>query len=176
VSGYPYAGWVANAIRGVKYGGEKDRAAVLGALLATTDAGDVVKRADVVVFVPMHRSREAQRGYNQAAVMAESLCRTLGVAPPVALLAQREKRSSQVGLSARERRINMRGAFVVREGVYRLRGCRVVLVDDVRTTGSTLNACVDALRPYRPAAIDVVTFAAELSDEVVAEVLARGVV
>ncbi len=173
VSGFAYAGWVVHAVRGVKYAGERDRAVFLGSLIASTPAADLVAQADLIVPVPMHHDRERERGYNQAAVMAEALCRTLGSRPPSRLLVQHEERPSQVGLTAHQRRLNMRGAFAVDDRVAAGRGLHIVLVDDVRTTGSTLNACVEALRPLRPSKIEVVTLAAELPDEVIVEMLAR---
>ncbi|MDQ4044850.1 MAG: hypothetical protein M3173_05310, partial [Chloroflexota bacterium] len=159
--------WVGRALRGVKFRSERDPGAFLGAMLAGAPAGDVIAGADFTVPVPMHVRRERERGYNQAAVIAEHACRSIGREEAFRrLLTQPEERPSQVGLNARERRENVRGSFSLSNDVALSPGKRYVIVDDVRTTGSTLAACIEALRPLRPARVDVVTFAAELRSEV----------
>jgi predicted amidophosphoribosyltransferase len=70
-----------------------------------------------------------------------------------------------VGLSAQKRRQNVRGSFSLSPDVAVPMGSRLVLIDDVRTTGSTVSACVDVLKALRPSRIEVVTLATELSRE-----------
>jgi len=161
-SALPYVGWVAEAVRGAKYEGERDRAAFLGCVLAASRCGDVLRRSDVVVPVPMYRDRQGDRGYNQAELIAESACRSLGIPVPRRILVQTSERASQVGLSASARRTNVKGSFAISPDTGLRSGLRIVVVDDVRTTGATLTASVDALRQLRPARVDVVTVAAEL--------------
>ncbi len=165
-SAFPYGGWVRAALHGVKYEGEKDRAHFLGSVLSASTTAPLFLSADLIVPVPMHRRRQRERGYNQAELIADGACAELGIGPPSRLLEQQEERLSQVGLGGHERRMNVRGAFsTVSEGIS-LTGTRIVLVDDVRTTGATLSACVAALGNSRPARIDIVTFAKELTPEV----------
>lgn len=162
MSGWPYAGWVSRSVIGVKYEGEKDRARFLGAALAMSEASTLIAKADYVVPVPMFEKKRLERGYNQVELMTEVACRLAGCAPPVPLIQQHEARPSQVGLSAQERRANVRGSFSLTPDFAAPVGARIALVDDVRTTGATIAACVDALRPLRPRRLDVVTLAAEL--------------
>jgi ComF family protein len=98
---------------------------------------------DVIVPVALHPQREKARGYNQAALLADELSCQLGLpAVPDALVRVRDT-MPQVGLSSHERRENVRGAFSCRGST--LSGRRVLLVDDVCTTGSTLEAAASAL-------------------------------
>ncbi len=169
ISGWPYGGWVAKAVIGAKYEGEKDRAQFLGAVLVMSEASTVLEQADYVVPVPMFEKKRLERGYNQAALMADAACRLLGRSAPTLLVRQHEERPSQVGLSARARRENVRGSFSLAPGFAIPPGARIALVDDVRTTGATVAACVDAIRQLRPRRIDVVTLAAELPRNVMEE-------
>lgn len=162
VSMYPYEGWVERAVRGAKYENERDRAVFLGSLLADSDAAQLLVSADFVVPVPMHVRRRLDRGYNQAERIAAGACETMGLPPPVELLIQPVGRPSQVGLSSTERYHNVEGAFTVDHTWSPRPGARIVIVDDVRTTGSTVSECARALQPLRPDRIDIVTFAAEL--------------
>jgi predicted amidophosphoribosyltransferase len=153
----------------MKYEGEKDRARFLGAVLAGSDAADLLVKADHVVPVPMFEGKRLDRGYNQVEVMAEVACASLGIGFPSSLLLQPEGRPSQVDLSARERRVNVRGSFALNPAFAVPAGARLALVDDVRTTGATLAACVESLRGLRPRRMDIVTLAAELPGGVMEE-------
>lgn len=108
--------------------------------LRMREAGaDVLTGADIVVPVPLHRSRERSRGFNQA----RELARHLGL-PSAGALARTRRTPSQADLPAARRHANVRGAFTWRSGVP-VAGSIVVLVDDVVTTGATLNACAAPL-------------------------------
>jgi ComF family protein len=113
------------------------------------------ERVDVVVPVPLHTEKQRQRGFNQAELLAERCADQLGVPYlPRALVRLRPTRP-QVGLTATERRANVYQAFVPgrQATVSRLAGKRVVLVDDVTTTGSTLSAAGTVLAALHPEAI-----------------------
>lgn len=114
---------------------------------------EVLAGADLAVAVPLHRSRERARGFNQA----RELARHLG--PPVAdALARTRRTPPQAELPAARRHANVRGAFAWRPGVP-VKGLTIVLVDDVSTTGATLNACARPLLDAGAAAVRALTAA-----------------
>jgi ComF family protein len=100
--------------------------------------------ADVVVPVPLHRDRERQRGYNQAGLVPRPLARKLGLPHKSVLLMRTKPRPDKQVLSLEERWASVRGAFATRPG-SQVDNKRVLLVDDVMTTGATLDACARAL-------------------------------
>jgi len=101
--------------------------------------------ADVVVPVPLHPARLRERGYNQAELIARPLARELGLPCRSYLLVRTRPRPDKLTLTLRERWRSVRGAFAIRQG-SRVDNLRVLLVDDVLTTGATLDACSRALR------------------------------
>ena len=101
--------------------------------------------ADVVVPVPLHAARFRERGYNQAELIARPLARLLGLPFKSYLLVRTKPRPDKLKLSTRERWTTVRGAYATREGTQ-VDKLRVLLVDDVFTTGATLDACSRALR------------------------------
>jgi len=125
-----------------------ERIEPLAGWFATRLAG-VAKRdglaADVVVSVPLHRHRERERGYNQADLIARPLARRLGLPYRRVLLTRTKPRPDKHILSLSERWESVRGAFATRQG-SQVDNLRVLLVDDVMTTGATLDACAKALR------------------------------
>ena len=127
-----------------------ERIEPLGAWFAERLA-EVVRRepealaADIVVPVPLHRQRERERGYNQADLIARPLARRLGLPYRAVLLMRTRPRPDKQLLSHTERWESVRGAFATRPG-SRVDKLRVLLVDDVMTTGATLDACAKALR------------------------------
>lgn len=114
----------------------------------------------VLVPVPLHPSRQRERRFNQSAELAQALGRLTGLKVDPALARRMRKTRQQVGLSGDGRERNVAGAFAVHPDLLvRLRGRRVVLVDDVYTTGATVKALTRTLRKAGAEAIDVMTFA-----------------
>jgi len=99
---------------------------------------------DIVVPVPLHRDRERERGYNQARLISKPLARRLGLPHKALLLMRTRPRPNKQVLSLEERWESVRGAFATRPG-SQVDKKRVLLVDDVMTTGATLDACARAL-------------------------------
>ena len=101
-------------------------------------------RAELVVPVPLHPDRLRERGYNQAEMIAKPLARKIGIPFGSYLLVRTRPRPSQLVLSRTERWTSVRGAYATREGA-RVDNLRILLVDDVLTTGATLDSCSRAL-------------------------------
>ena len=123
-------------------------------------AAELLAEAEVIAPVPLHRWRLLHRRYNQAALLARELGRETGAAVIGDLLQRRRNTPSQGRLSAAQRRRNVAGAFsLTPRHLARVAGRRVLLVDDVMTTGATAAACATVLRRAGARAVDVVTLA-----------------
>jgi ComF family protein len=123
-------------------------------------AADLLAEADAVAPVPLHRSRLLHRRYNQAAEIARPLARVHRLAYLPDALVRARATGTQGGKSGSGRRRNVDGAFVVPEGRRgRVEGRRIVLVDDVLTTGATVEACARALLKAGARAVDVAVVA-----------------
>lgn len=104
-----------------------------------------LREVDVIVPVPLHRGRLRERGYNQAELIAKPLARVLRVPIGSYLLVRTKPRPPRLLLSRRERWLTVRGAYEIRKGT-RVDNMRILLIDDVFTTGATLDACSRALK------------------------------
>jgi ComF family protein len=153
--GAEYEGVVRDAIHALKFRGKRALARPLAQLMREqwpARAGDVT----ALVPVPLGRPRERERGFNQAALLAERLAPGLGVAVRPRWLARLRDTRPQSDLGAAERQANVRGAF---EAAREVAGRHVVVVDDVLTTGATVAECARALRAAGAAEIGVVAVA-----------------
>jgi ComF family protein len=146
-------------ILGFKHADRLEAAPAFGRWLARAGA-ELAAGADLIVPVPLHRWRLFRRRYNQAAVLALALGREVGRPVVPDLLVRRRATPSQGGLGRAGRRRNVAGAFALRRGpADRVAGRRILLVDDVHTTGATVGACARVLRQAGAAAVDVLTLA-----------------
>jgi ComF family protein len=130
-------------VHALKYQRRTSLARPLGDLIVR-HCGDVLLGADLVVPVPLHPSRQRERGFNQAALLARAL-----PLPSVAALARVRATPSQTDLPAHQRRVNVKDAFALAGGLRQrsaMEGHCVVLLDDVTTTGATLRECAEVLR------------------------------
>lgn len=148
-----YDDWLRQAIISYKYQAERCRHQHLGTLLVpiVQHLGHV----DCLVPVPLHRNRERARGFNQAQLLAGTVGDVLGLPVNPALIRTMDTRQ-QVSLSGDLRRTNVVGAFESREDMT---GRHVVLIDDVMTTGATLQECATVLRAAGAASVRTVTLA-----------------
>jgi ComF family protein len=150
---------LASVLHRYKYGRDVTLAEVLA---------DLVQRCcphplehDLLIPVPLHPVRLRWRGFNQALLLAQPLGRTWGV--PVDAFALRRSRATppQVGLDERARRRNVQGAFAVAPGAA-IKDRRILLVDDVFTTGATVDECAATLRRAGARCVDVLVLARAL--------------
>ncbi len=137
-----FKGVLREAIHGLKYENVRDLAGCLGDMLADYWR-DHNWSADALVPVPLHPRRQRERGYNQSLLLAKRVESETGVPVVSGVLRRHRYTMSQTHLGASERRENVAGAFSCVDD--RLAGKSVVLVDDVCTTGSTLESCSVAL-------------------------------
>lgn len=148
-----------NLVHVLKYGDRLDLAPIMGRWMARAGA-DLLVEADVIVPVPLHWRRLWARRFNQSAALAMAIADIAGL--PLNHKALRRKRATrqQVGLSRQARARNMQDAFEVRESDRAaIKGQRLLLVDDVLTSGATLEACTRALLRAGAKEVNVLVFA-----------------
>jgi ComF family protein len=146
-------------ILGFKHADETHAAPAYGRWLGRAGAA-LIAEADLIAPVPLHRWRLLARRYNQAALLAAAVAGPAGARLAVDLLARRRHTPQQGRLSRLGRRRNVRGAFGLRpRWEAALPGKRVLLVDDVLTTGATVEQCARVLRRHGAAGVDVLTLA-----------------
>ncbi len=146
IAALKYEGWTAAA------DGMADRMARLGWPL------DVLEERAAVVPVPLAASRARERGYNQSELLARALARRWGVPVWTSCVERAKGTATQTRLTPGERRRNVCGAFRAVPGAVNFRGAHLVLVDDVVTTGATLNECATALYDAGARIVSYVTF------------------
>jgi len=145
-----YDSGLTKVLQAFKFGGQSFLSGPLSDLLAAALFSRTAPRFDMIVAVPMTIARERSRGYNQASLLAESLSKRVGLRLETRLLRKTEERRTQSELGKAERRANVEGTF---EAGPDARGARILVVDDICTTGETLSACASVLR--RAGATDV---------------------
>jgi ComF family protein len=146
-------------VHALKYGDRLDLAPMMGRW--TGHAGrELLAEADALVPVPLHWRRQWARRFNQSAMLAATISAESGVPVAAAALKRVKATAQQVGLTRSERAANIQGAFrVPEEGKAAVVGRRLVLVDDVLTSGATVEGCARALLRAGAANVDVLIFA-----------------
>ncbi len=146
-------------VHALKYGDRLDLAATMGQWMARSGR-ELTQDADALLPVPLHWRRLWGRRFNQAAVLAKAIGRTSGLPVLHGALTRSRATSQQVGLSRTERAGNVQGAFrVPADGKALVYGKRLVLVDDVLTSGATVDSCARALLRAGACSVDVLVFA-----------------
>jgi ComF family protein len=153
---FAYAWPLSQLLLAYKSGARPQLGRPLAHLLTDFLPGRATLGVDRVIPVPLHDRRFARRGFNQAAELAAALCRSRGLRLDTGSVRRIVATPSQQGLSRRARKANLRGAFAVARD---LAGCRVLLVDDVMTTGTTLNAVAAEVRKAGAAWVGAVALA-----------------
>jgi ComF family protein len=154
-----FEGAARDLVHRLKYGDRAELALTLGRMMHQS-GHELIADADLVVPVPLHRTRLWSRRFNQAALLARVVA-GLGQRPLApAALARVKRTRQQVGLTRPQRAENLQGAFrVAPQARPLMQGRRILLIDDVLTTGSTANAAARALLRAGASAVDVLTFA-----------------
>src|SRR5438093_8414464 len=163
-----YDGGLRELIHLLKYEQVRPAAGALGRMLVEAISTLAMgSEAIVVVPVPLHRRKLRQRGFNQAELITRAALKHIGgerVALKPGLLKRRRETQSQIGLTRRQRRENMRGAFAVAHP-YAVKGQEILIVDDVFTTGTTVSECARVLRRSGASKVYVATVARTLKPE-----------
>jgi ComF family protein len=152
---YDEEGPAGQAIKRFKYSRRLDMLPVMQHWLRRPLCLELVQQIDLVAPVPLHSSRLKQRGFNQALLLAQAF-------PEIPLerelLARKRHTPPQAGLNPRERRDNVKGAFAVPRPDL-VKGKRILLIDDVFTTGATVKECAQVLRRAGALEVDIITVA-----------------
>jgi ComF family protein len=142
----------------LKYQDRTELAVAMGRLMARAGR-ELLSEADVLCPVPLHWTRAFSRRFNQSAALAAVISRESALPNEPGLVVRRKRTRQQVGLTKPERRDNLQGAFRVPDGMRpSVLGRRIVLIDDVLTTGATLNATARVLLRAGAQSVDALTF------------------
>jgi ComF family protein len=146
-------------VHALKYQDRTDLAPAMGRWMARAGC-ELLEEADALVPVPLHWRRAWSRRYNQSGALARVIERQTGVKVVSEALRRVRPTQQQIGLSRSQRATNVQGAFkVAAQRQFEIQGRRVVLVDDVLTSGATVDACARALLRAKAAQVDVLVFA-----------------
>ncbi len=150
---YRYSGPAVSIVQSYKHGGSRWLSAFMAQAMLRASA-DAHLQFDCICHVPLHSKKKRKRGFDQAALLAKRIAGLTGK-PCLTAIKRVRNTPSQTKLNATERKANMRGTF---EAVQAVQG-RVLLIDDVLTTGATVAECADILKAAGAQSVTVLTFA-----------------
>lgn len=159
-----YGGVLKRAIFATKYNNQPQLAKPLGYLLgeAWLKETPINHRQITVIPIPMHSSKEKQRGYNQAALIAKSFCEITGLKLNLTTLERSRSTEAQYGLNANQREKNLHNAFQIKGNPDELLKSSVLLLDDIYTTGATAKSAMLTLRKHKINVLGLVAVAIAL--------------
>jgi len=164
---FEYSGYVKEAIIRYKYFGKawyyKTFAWLLADMLLndrirSISHGNKVNEYDMIISVPLHKAREKKRGYNQACLISKELSRVMKLPEASSLLIRTKNTAPQSLLQSEYRNGNIKNAFKVTD-VNKIKGKKILLIDDVMTTGSTVNECSRVLKEAGAVKVDIAVIA-----------------
>ena len=161
-SAYSYDDFSKKLILDFKFYDKTDLASLLAKIIYVAGKDIFAAGVDVIVPVPLHYTRLLYRRYNQSSLLAKELGRITGIKVEYNAIVKNKKTRPQVECSGTERLSNLKGAFYIKKPQV-LQDKRVLLIDDILTTGSTLNECAKAIKKAKPKSIDNLTIARVLS-------------
>ena len=157
-----YESVLLDAIHVFKYKGKIATGEILGKMMAGhVYPGFNIADYSLIVPVPLHLKRLRERGFNQAVILAKEISKRFSIPMDFMSLKRQTFTAPQVNLGKDQRRANVRGAFIVRDG-KKIEGRRIILVDDVYTTGSTVKECAGVLMKHKAMEVAVLTLARAL--------------
>ena len=154
---FTHDGLLQHLLHGLKYQGKKEIGLYLGRQLALSlQSADWIKTLDIIIPVPLHKKKKWKRGYNQSMLIAEGISNILQIPANDNLLIRLKHTESQTQKSRAERLHNMEKAFGISDW-SKLKNKHILLVDDVLTTGATIEACALALLKEETIKISIAT-------------------
>lgn len=161
-----YGGTLKRAIAAMKYENQPQIARLLGQWLGEAWLSNFTKLQTnlLVVPIPLHASKQKQRGYNQAALIAQGFCQTTGLKSTLKGLERVRETQAQFGLSTSEREKNLNSAFGIGQGLRNRPNNPILLVDDIYTTGATAASAVQTLHQYGMQVSGLVAVATTMKD------------
>lgn len=164
VAVFEYSGKVVKAVHDFKYQGNKPAFEPLGQYMCETLAGWGIE-PDLITFVPMHKKKQKERGFNQAELLARYISKHFNI--PCAQIVEKVKENAvQASLNFRQRQENIKDCFAVKQDYYKLiKGLSVLLVDDIFTTGATSNEISKILKQRGVEKVFVLTLAHTSKDK-----------